>query len=105
MNYHKTHSIDAGDDIELDDNDFFNINGAVDMNINDALQEYTQLSDVVSINAILDKVYQVGTIKQQYMFMCLLRGMDFERIGNIFGISDKAVRVQINKLLDVLLGD
>ncbi|WP_414043694.1 hypothetical protein ACMGE9_02560 [Macrococcus sp. EM39E] len=105
MNYHKIHSIDAGDDLELDDTDFFNIDGAIDMNVNDALEEYTQLSYVVSINAIIDKVYQVGTIKQQYMFMCMLRGMNYERIGDLFSMSSSTVKVYIDRLLDKVIED
>lgn len=105
MNYHKKHSLDAGDDLEYNDDDFFNIDGGIEMNINDALQKYTQISDVVSINTIMDKVYQVGTIKQQYMFLCLLQGMDYKRIGEIFDLKTKTIRKQIDMLLDKVIED
>lgn len=102
-NYHVDNLIDVINDCMMDDEQFFNIDSGLDMNINDAFEQFTNISVDATINVIIEKVFSLGTVKEQYIFMCYLRGYKIERIAEMFNISPGMIRHHLDKMLDKII--
>lgn len=103
--YHKTNAIDYIDDHKLDDEHFFDIDSGLNMDINDAFEEFTNISTDAVVNVVVEKVFDLGTVREQYIFICYLRGYKIERIAEMFNLSSGTIRCHLDKILDKILKD
>lgn len=102
-NYHKVHKLIDVDDLDISDNDFFNIESDTGMSFDAIVQQYTQISDVAGINNIMDKVLKVGTEKEIHVFFMLLQGRTVKDMSKVFDKSRSTIDNYINNLLDKVI--
>ncbi|UTH16173.1 hypothetical protein [Macrococcus epidermidis] len=100
LEYHKTHSLTLEKDLELDDDVFFDIERPVEVDMNTAMTQISLTGDTAFLNTLLEKVEQYGTLKEQYIFLCLLRGYGINRTAEIFNLDPRNIRYKFDKLLD-----
>lgn len=91
------------DDLDISDNDFFNIESDTGMSFDELVQQYTQLSDVAGINNVMDKVLKVGTEKEIHVFFMLLQGRTVKDMSKVFDKSRSTIDNYINNLLDKVI--
>lgn len=91
-NVHKIKSIEPID-VEIDD--FFNIN--IDANIN--IEDHDQ-DNLIFYNEIEDVIFNKCSEKEAYIVWLLSQGKSFNEISKIFGITYVRTRAIYNEVLD-----
>ncbi|PKE44446.1 hypothetical protein CW666_04290 [Macrococcoides caseolyticum] len=102
-NYHKVHKLIDVDDLDISDNDFFNIESDTGMSFDAIVQQYTQISDVAGINNIMDKVLRVGTEKEIHIFFMMLQGRTVNDMCKVFDRGRSTMQKNIDRLLDKII--
>lgn len=102
-NYHKVHKLIDVDDLDIRDNDFFNIESDTGMSFDAIVQQYTQISDVAGVNNIMDKVLRVGTEKEIHIFFMMLQGRTVNDMCKIFDRGRSTMQKNIDRLLDKII--
>ncbi|PKE17397.1 hypothetical protein [Macrococcoides caseolyticum] len=102
-NYHKVHKLIDVDDLDISDNDFFNIESDTGMSFDAIVQQYTQISDVAGINNIMDKVLRVGTEKEIHIFFMMLQGRTVKDMSKVFDRGRSTMQKNIDRLLDKII--
>lgn len=102
-NYHKVHKPIDVDDLDISDNDFFNIESDTGMSFDAIVQQYAQKSDVAGINNIMDKVLKVGTEKEIHVFFMLLQGRTVKDMSKVFDKTTSTIHNYIDNLLDKVI--
>lgn len=102
-NYHKVHKPIDVDDLDISDNDFFNIESDTGMSFDAIVQQYTQISDVAGVNNIMDKVLRVGTEKEIHIFFMMLQGRTVNDMCKVFDKTTSTIHNYIDNLLDKVI--
>lgn len=102
-NYHKVHKPIDVDDLDISDNDFFNIESDTGMSFDAIVQQYTQISDVAGVNNIMDKVLRVGTEKEIHIFFMMLQGRTVNDMCKVFDRGRSTMQKNLDRLLDKII--
>lgn len=104
-NYHK-----EIEDVEIDvhmleDEEFYNLEDFGSVDYNEALEQVTNIADSNTINALIEKVQEVATEREEAIFLCFLQGKDIEEIKRIFMLGEAMINKHLDRVIDKVIED